>query len=64
MTCPVSRRLALRVALFCIAIVLTAPHAALAHALGENYVFVNFRDDGIDGRFEIQLQATSKTNSG
>ena len=34
---------------------LTGPHAALAHALGENYVFVNFRDDGIDGRFEIRF---------
>ncbi|MGB5833946.1 MAG: HupE/UreJ family protein [Thiohalocapsa sp.] len=28
-------------------------HDILAHALGENYVFLNFRENSIDGRFEF-----------
>lgn len=27
----------------------------LAHTVGENYIFLNFRDDAIDGRFEIHF---------
>ena len=44
-----------RVAMLCFAFLVSGPRAALAHATGENYVFVNFRDDGIDGRFEIHF---------
>jgi len=28
---------------------------SLAHSLGENYIFLNFRPDAIDGRFEIHV---------
>ena len=29
---------------------------ALAHSVGENYIFLNFRQDAIDGRFEVHLK--------
>lgn len=56
MTHPISRRSALRAAFFCIALVVASQRITLAHSMGENYVFINFRDDRIDGRFEIALK--------
>jgi hypothetical protein len=55
MTRHVSRAHAFRAAFLCIAIVIGTPRAVLAHATGEDYIFVNFRDDGIDGRVEIHF---------
>ena len=34
---------------------LMMPNTVLAHALGENYVFLNFREASIDGRFEFNF---------
>ncbi len=56
MTRNVSRAHPFRAALLCIAIVIGAPRAVLAHATGEDYIFVNFRDDGIDGEGRDSLQ--------
>ena len=40
--------------------VAACPTAVLAHALGENYVFMNFREKSIDGRFEITFDDLEK----
>ena len=44
-----------RVLLLCLCLALCNPAAVFAHALGENYVWVNIRADSIDGRFEIHF---------
>lgn len=36
-------------------VVLLVPQLAGAHAIGENYVFLNFREASIDGRFEFNF---------
>ena len=41
-------------AILCVVVV--CGEGVLAHSVGENYIFVNFRDDAIDGRFEIHFE--------
>src|SRR5262245_49594800 len=44
-----------RTVVCCLMACVLLPALASAHALGENYIFVNFRDSSIDGRFEIHF---------
>ncbi|MEO8257704.1 MAG: HupE/UreJ family protein [Acidobacteriota bacterium] len=54
---PVPARHSLgRLAFFCLCLTVFNGTTALAHTLGENYVWFNFRADAIDGRFEIHFK--------
>lgn len=52
-TRPILRRMGAALCLFLLTAGATA--TVLAHTVGENYIFVNFRDQTIDGRFEIHF---------
>ncbi|MEP7309048.1 MAG: HupE/UreJ family protein [Acidobacteriota bacterium] len=59
---PVSaRHFPRRVVFFCLCLSLFSATTALAHTLGENYVWFNFRPDSIDGRFEIHFKDLENT---
>jgi hypothetical protein len=44
-----------RILFLCLSLALGNPGAAFAHALGENYVWINVRANSIDGHFEIHF---------
>jgi hypothetical protein len=41
--------------MLCIAFLVSGPRTLLAHATGEDYIFISFRGDAIDGRVEIHF---------
>jgi hypothetical protein len=53
---PLERQLPRLLTLAMMGGILWAPGVLQAHALGEDYIFINFRESSIDGHFEIHFE--------